>query len=137
MSEISLDALYMAVQAVDDALSDYRYAEETQSRLLLSVRDGAIQRFESAMDLSRKLILRVLKEKFALDDITANNKTFIREAARFGLIADAEAWMRHLAARNQTSHAYDAQLAAQVFEKIPAFLPDARDLLVRLNDAIA
>lgn len=137
MSEISLEALHLAVQAVEDALNDYHYAEETQPRLLLSVRDGAIQRFESAMDLSRKLILRVLKEKFALDDIAANNKTFIREGARFGLIADAEAWMRHLEARNRTSHTYDAQLAEQVFAKIPAFLPDARDLLVRLNDAIA
>lgn len=137
MSEISFEALRLAVKAMEEGLDDYRYAEETQSRLLLSVRDGAIQRFETAMDLSRKLILRVLKDKFALDDLTANNKTFIRESAKYGLIADAEAWMQHLEARNQTSHTYDAAIAHGVFSHIPAFLTDAKDLLERLHRVTA
>ena len=61
MSEISLEALHLAVKAVEDALDDYRYAAENQPRLLLSVRDGAIQRFEVAMDLTRQIVIRVLK----------------------------------------------------------------------------
>ena len=137
MSEIRLDALHLAVNAVEDALNDYHYAKENQPRLQLSVRDGAIQRFEVALDLSRQLIVRVLKEKFGLDDLTANNRTFIREAARYGLIADAEAWMRYLESRNQTSHTYDAPIAERVFSHIPAFLLDARNLLARLEDAVA
>ncbi len=136
MSEINLEALHLAVNAVTESLDDYRYAEETQSRLRLSVRDGAIQRFEVAMDLSRKMMLRILKDKFALGDATANNKTFIREAARYGLIADAESWMRHLDARNNTSHTYDAPMAARVFAEIPAFIPDAHDLLTRLQHVL-
>lgn len=131
-NELNFEALEKAIAALEDGLSEYE-----QYPQLLTVRDGVIQRFESAMDLSRKLILRVLKEKFGLDDMTANNKTFIREGARFGLIADAEAWMRHLEARDQASHTYDAHLAEQVFASIPSFLPDARDLPMRLKDAVA
>jgi nucleotidyltransferase substrate binding protein (TIGR01987 family) len=137
MSDINIDALRLAVDAVETALDDYQYAEDTKSRLLLSVRDGAIQRFEVALDLARKMILRVLKEKFGLDDVTANNKTFIREAAKYGLIADVEGWMNHLESRNRSSHTYDAPIPAQVFADIPNFLSNARDLLKRLEHVLA
>lgn len=136
MSEISLVALHLAVQAVDDALSDYRYAEETQSRLLLSVRDGAIQRFEVAMDLTRQLVIRVLKEKYAMDEASAK-KGWIREAAKLGMIADAEAWFGFLSARDRTSHTYDSIIAHEVFGQIDEFLDNARDLLKRLPSHVA
>ncbi|WP_407276514.1 nucleotidyltransferase substrate binding protein [Halothiobacillus sp. DCM-1] len=133
MSEsLSFDVLEKAIAALEEGLREHE-----QHPQLLTVRDGVIQRFEVAMDLSRKMILRVLKEKFALDDIAANNKTFIREGAKYGLIADAESWMRHLESRNKTSHTYDPPLAARVFAEIPAFIPDAQDLLKRLKNAIA
>jgi nucleotidyltransferase substrate binding protein (TIGR01987 family) len=137
MSELNIEALRLAVNAVDSALDDYQYAEATKSRLLLSVRDGAIQRFEVALDLARKMILRVLKEKFGLDDVAANNKTFIREAAKYGLIADVEGWLNHLESRNQSSHTYDAPIAEEVFADIPNFLSNARDLIKRLDHALA
>lgn len=130
--ELSLEALEKAITAVEEGLRD-----QAQYPQVLTVRDGVIQRFEVAMDLSRKMIIRVLKEKFALDDLVANNKTFIREGARFGLIADAEHWMGHLDARNNSSHTYDAVLAAKVFADVPQFLDDARDLLARLKNAVA
>lgn len=136
MSEISLEALHLAVQAVDDALSDYRYAEETQSRLLLSVRDGAIQRFEVTMDLTRQLVIRVLKEKYAMDEASAK-KGWIREAAKLGMIADAEAWFGFLTARDRTSHTYDSKTATEVFGQIDEFLHNARDLLKRLPSHVA
>lgn len=136
MSEISLEALHLAVQAVDDVLDDYRYAEETQSRLLLSVRDGAIQRFEVAMDLTRQLIIRVLKEKYAMDEASAK-RGWIREAAKLGMIADAEAWFGFLSARDRTSHTYDAKIATEVFGQIAEFLANVHDLLQRLPFHVA
>ncbi len=136
MSEISIEALHLAVQAVDDGLSDYHYAEETNSRLLLSVRDGAIQRFEVAMDLTRQLIIRILKEKYAMDEASAK-KGWIREAAKLGMIADAEEWFGFLSARDRTSHTYDGKTATEVFGQIPKFLSNARDLQQRLPIHVA
>ena len=132
MSELRFDALELAIAALEQGLDEHR-----QYPQLLTVRDGVIQRFEIVMDLSRKMIIRVLKDIMGLDDIIANNKTFIREGAKFGLIADAEAWMRYIESRNQTSHTYDAQIAEQVFSHVAAFLPDAKDLLERLRRAAA
>lgn len=136
MSEISLEGLLLAVQAVDDALDDYRFAEETQSRLLLSVRDGAIQRFEVAMDLTRQLVIRVLKEKYAMDEASAK-KGWIREAAKLGMIADAEAWFGFLSARDRSSHTYDSAIAQQVFDQIGEFLSNVRNLLQKMPAHVA
>jgi nucleotidyltransferase substrate binding protein (TIGR01987 family) len=126
MSELSFEALKLSIAALEQGL-----VEHEQYPQLLTVRDGVIQRFEIAMDVSRQLMIRVLKEVFFLDAASAQKDT-IREAAKFGLIADAEAWMGHLAARNRTSHTYDSEIADQVFAHIPSFLPDARDLFKRL-----
>lgn len=131
MSELSFKALELSIAALEQGL-----IEHEQYPQLLTVRDGVIQRFEIALDVSRQLMIRVLKEIFSLDAASAQKDT-IREAAKFGLIADAEAWMGHLAARNRTSHTYDSVIADQVFAHIPSFLPDARDLYKRLLRHVA
>ena len=136
MSEISLESLELAVTAVQQSLDDYRYAEETASRLRLSVRDGAIQRFEVAMDLARQLVIRVLKEKYNMNEANAK-KGWIREAAKLGIIADAEVWFGFLSARDRTSHTYDSVIANDVFGQIADFLNHARDLLQRLPSHVA
>lgn len=127
MTELSFAALELATATLEQGLKEHE-----QYPQLLTVRDGVIQRFEITMDVSRQLMIRVLKEVFSLDAASAQKDT-IREAAKFGLIADAEAWMGHLAARNRTSHTYDSEIAEQVFSHIPSFLPDAKDLLQRLR----
>lgn len=131
MSELSFEALELSIAALEQGL-----VEHEQYPQLLTVRDGVIQRFEITMDVSRQLMIRVLKDVFFLDAASAQKDT-IREAAKFGLIADAEAWMGHLAARNRTSYTYDSEIADQVFAHIPSFLPDARDLYKRLLPHVA
>jgi nucleotidyltransferase substrate binding protein (TIGR01987 family) len=127
MSDLSFEALELATAALEQGLKEHEEYPQ-----LLTVRDGVIQRFEIVMDVSRQLMIRVLKDVFFLDAASAQKDT-IREAAKYGLIADAEAWMGHLAARNRTSHTYDSEIAKQVFAHIPSFLPDAKDLLQRLR----
>ncbi len=131
MSEISLDALKLTIAALEQGLN-----EHDQYPQLLTLRDGVIQRFEIAMDVSRQLMVRVLKEVFFIEEANARKDTF-REAAKYGLIADVESWLEHLAARNRTSHTYDSAIADQVFAHIPSFLPDARDLYRRLQRYVA
>jgi nucleotidyltransferase substrate binding protein (TIGR01987 family) len=131
MTELSLEALKLVIAALEQGLS-----EHAQYPQLLTVRDGVIQRFEIAMDVSRQLLVRVLKEVFSIEEASAKKDTF-REAAKLGLIADAEAWLGHLAARNRTSHIYDSAIADQVFARVPLFLPDVRDLYRRLLRHVA
>jgi nucleotidyltransferase substrate binding protein (TIGR01987 family) len=131
MSRLSVEALQLAVAAVEQGLREHE-----QYPALLSIRDGVIQRFEIAMDLSWKLMHRALKEIYGVaEERVRTKKDIFREASSYGLVADAEAWLDHYDARNQTAHIYDADIAQQVFAHIPSFLPDARDLIGRLKDA--
>jgi len=129
--ELSFEALEKAIAVLEDGL-----LEHAQYPQLLTVRDGVIQRFEVAVDVSQKLTRRVLLDVFKMEPARVQKNT-AREAAAMGLIADAEAWIGHINARNETSHTYDSAKANQVFQSIPGFLPDARDLLARLKNAVA
>ena len=129
MSDLSFDALEQAIAAIEQGLT-----EHAQYPQLLTVRDGVIQRFEVALDVSQKLMKRVLREVYQMEPARIAKNT-AREAADIGLIADAEAWIGYIDARNDTSHTYNAEVAGCVFAQVPSFLADARDLLKRLNDA--
>lgn len=131
MAELNFDALKLSIAALEQGLE-----EHAQYPQLLTVRDGVIQRFEVAVDISQKLIRRVLQEVYQMEPARIA-KNAMREAAGMALIADAERWIGHVNARNETSHIYDASKANAVFECIPGFLPDARDLLQRLINATA
>lgn len=128
---ISLRALELSVKALEIGLQ-----EQAQYPHLLTVRDGVIQRFEIVIDTARQLLIRILKEDFFIEELPARKDT-VREAAKLGFIADAEAWMRHINARNRTSHTYDSVIAEQVFQHIQTFMPDARDLLKRMQNHVA
>ncbi|MEO5363640.1 MAG: nucleotidyltransferase substrate binding protein, partial [Magnetococcus sp. DMHC-8] len=103
---------------------------------VLTMRDGVIQRFEIAMDLSWKLLQRTLKDILTINPgLIRTKEDMFRVAAEYELIMNTERWLGHYEARNQTSHIYDANLAVQVFDRIASFLPDVRELVVRLKNA--
>ncbi|MBF0108507.1 MAG: nucleotidyltransferase substrate binding protein [Magnetococcales bacterium] len=130
MSRLSVEALERAVTALEDGLREY--AEHP----VLTMRDGVIQRFEIAMDLSWKLLQRTLKDILTINPGAIRTKEdMFRVAAEYELLTNTERWLGHYEARNQTSHIYDAGLAAQVFDRISSFLPDVRELVARLKDA--
>ena len=129
MAQLNLSVLEKAVQALADGFDEF-----SNYPFLLSSRDGVIQRFEIAMDLSWKLMLRVLRQHYQLEEQRIRaKKDIFREAAVVELISDAEAWIGHYEARNQSSHIYDAEIANRVFERAGEFLVDARELLQRLE----
>jgi nucleotidyltransferase substrate binding protein (TIGR01987 family) len=126
---LSFEALELAIAALEQGLREHE-----QYPQLFTVRDGVIQRFEIALDLSQKLMKRVLRDIYNLEPARIAKNT-AREAAEMGLIADTEAWIGHIDARNDTAHTYDTETAERVFNRVPLFLADARDLLMRLKNA--
>ena len=127
--ELSFEALELAIAALEQGLREHE-----QYPQLLTVRDGVIQRFQIALDVSQKLMKRVLRDIYKIEPARIAKNT-AREAAEMGLIADTEAWIGHIDARNDSAHTYDNEIAERVSQRIPIFLPDARDLLVRLKNA--
>lgn len=98
------------------------------------VRDATIQRFEYTYELAWKMIKRHLEWAEALDADSLTRKDLFREAARIGLIADAEVWFDYHAARNLTSHTYDEAKAEEVYAAARSFAAEARKLLSKLEE---
>lgn len=88
-----------------------------QSRELTDLeRQGLIQAFE----FTHELAWNVMKDYFAYQgqsDITGSRDA-IREAFDKGLITDGEGWMEMIRSRNQTAHAYNEQVAAEITQRV-------------------
>lgn len=101
------------------------------------MRDSAIQRFEYTFELAIKMIKRYFQEKGISDNpeaLTYND--LCRMAAEAELIGDSVPWFDFRDARNKTSHAYDENLAEEVYRVIPSFLPHAKTLLQNLKSRV-
>lgn len=110
-----------------------RYLADTSDE---QIRDGLIQRFELAYDLSAKMLRRALAATADvpehIDQMTF--PTLIRSANEQDLLLGSwPDWHGYRSMRNITSHTYDEAKAKEVVEGIPAFLEEARALLERLQ----
>jgi nucleotidyltransferase substrate binding protein (TIGR01987 family) len=131
MSQLHFDHFEKALLTLDIGLN--RHALAPDDELL---RDGVIQRFEYYMDLAWKLIQRYLKSELQIDEsYIRSQKDLFREAAKMAFIADAEKWISHYNARNETSHSYNPITAREVFEQATRFFPDAMALLKFFKNA--
>jgi nucleotidyltransferase substrate binding protein (TIGR01987 family) len=101
----------------------------------LLARDGCIQRFEYTYELCVKFLRRQLEEMAdSPGDVDAlGYKDMLRLGVERGLVNDAVPWFGFRELRNITSHAYDPEKAAQVFQGIPAFLTHAQALAAQLT----
>lgn len=99
-------------------------------------RDGVLQRFEYSHELVLKFIRRALETIYGdnVDQMAYND--VLRTAAERGLIDEVDRWFEYRAARNKTSHTYDAQIAEAVYVSVRPFLTDAREFLYRLSERI-
>lgn len=99
-----------AVSRLREALEDYR------STPLSSVRDGVIQRFEFCAELAWKTMREYLLDQ-GYTEINSP-KAVIRQAFAYGMIEDADGWVRLMNDRNLTSHVYDEKTAEEIFRRI-------------------
>lgn len=100
------------------------------------LRDACIQRFEYTFELCWKMLKRQLE--LELPNPTEvdgySYRQLFRIAAERGLVQNVEAWFDYRERRNITSHTYDEEKAAKVFEALPAFAGHAEELLSSLKE---
>lgn len=104
-----------------------------QSRELSELeRQGLIQAFE----FTHELAWNVMKDYFAYQGNTAitGSRDAIRESFEKGLIEDGEGWMEMIRSRNQTAHAYNEKVAAEIADRvINRYRPLFRQFLQRME----
>lgn len=111
----NLEQLEKATRALKEAL-DQPYSD--------IVRDATIQRFEFCVELSWKVLKKIMGTS------SVAPKTIVREAAQQGLISDPELWLQFIDARNLTSHTYNEDTAKEVYEWVQKFYPALQNELL-------
>jgi len=117
---LNIAPLINATNALQEAL------KEAQTQL---EQDSAIQRFEFTYELLWKTLKKILSFK----GIDANNpRDVFREAAKNKLIDHPQFWFGVIRKRNLTTHIYNQEIAADIFE----FLPEFETHLVKVLETI-
>jgi nucleotidyltransferase substrate binding protein (TIGR01987 family) len=128
---LDISLLGHAVQRLREGLARYKREPSDDQ-----IRDGLIQRFEFTYELSHKTLRRYLREIAGSPDfVTAMSfADLIRAGNAAGLLhSEWPAWRRFREIRTRTSHAYDAKVAAEVVDEIPAFLSEVEHLYAELQ----
>jgi nucleotidyltransferase substrate binding protein (TIGR01987 family) len=133
--KLDITSLGNAVRRLREGLARHRREPADEQ-----VRDGLIQRFEFTYELSHKMLRRYLKEAAASPEDVEQMPfaDLIRTGNAHGLLrGDWPAWRRFREMRARTSYTYDAAVAAQVAQAIPAFLEEAEHLYAELRRRLA
>jgi nucleotidyltransferase substrate binding protein (TIGR01987 family) len=101
-----------AVHRLEEAVEAYKSPDPGDV-----IRDGMIQRFEFTYELAWKTIKEYLEDIGIVD--RNSPKAVIREAYAQKLITNEQVWLLMLNDRNQTSHVYKEEVAAEISTRIP------------------
>jgi len=128
-----LESLRDAIGQLDRAVGVY--AEDPNVEF---IRDALIARFTFTFAQSITTLGRYLESVYCLPDARVMSpRRLLRRAARLAVIADCEAWLRHVENRNRVAHAYLESMAIMVADGAAAFAADARALLVAMERELA
>ena len=130
---LDLTALQKVCFSLEEAVADacdkdfINGLSDSQKKLIIA---GVIQNFEFTYELSWKFIKRWLSGNLGsiqVDGVT--RRELFRLAAEHQLIKDVDEWMFYHAARSQTSHIYDENIAQEIFNASKQFSHLATRLL--------
>ncbi len=123
----SVQQALTALARLEEALTLPEPAEPVMAGLR---RDAVIQRFECTYERLWKAFRRVhLTRGIAPESVRRAYEVFL-EAGAAGWLQDRLVWERMIADRNATSHEYDRERAAGVYQRIVVdYYPQMRDAL--------
>lgn len=107
------DALLGQLQETNERLREVLALHNQKDNV---VRDSAIQRFGFTVDLAWRLIRAELMEYHKVTCTSPGE--CLREAFRQGIVADDIYWLKMIDMRNQTSHAYNQDMAERIYREL-------------------
>ncbi len=78
---------------------------------------GLVGLYRFCFDASLKLLKEVLSDHGYEESATGSPKTILKTAYSAGMIDDEDKWLKALAARNNVSHAYNREIAADIIKE--------------------
>ncbi|WP_391207732.1 nucleotidyltransferase substrate binding protein [Psychrobacillus sp. L4] len=118
----SFTNLKKALGRLEEALN-----ENQENSLIV---DGTIQRFEFTIEIYWKMLKRLLLS----EGIEAKTpRETLKEAYQVGWLQNEQAWLQMLKDRNETSHAYDEDMARNILQNIIRYFPEMKTTFQNLE----
>ena len=118
----SFENLERALNRLEEALN-----ENQENSLIV---DGTILRFKLTIDVYWKTLKRLL----AREGIEAKTpRETLKEAYQVGWLQNEQAWLQMLKDRNETSHAYDEEMARKILQNIVHYFPEMKNTFQKLK----
>lgn len=118
----SFENLKKALNRLEEALN-----ENQENSLIV---DGTIQRFEFTIEIYWKMLKRLLLS----EGIEAKTpRETLKEAYSVGWLQNEQAWLQMLKDRNETSHAYDEEMARNILKNIVGYFPEMKNTFNKLE----
>ena len=135
---LNTEHLGRCIRTLEGALNMLKQCEPESTEYEI-YRNAAIKGFELTLEISGKLLKKVLKPYFAAPK-TVDRLTFkdiFRHAAKHGILGteEVERWFDYRDNRNVTAHDYDEGFAEETLALLPAFVVDAKNLREKLDRA--
>jgi nucleotidyltransferase substrate binding protein (TIGR01987 family) len=133
--QLDFSALNRAIQELEKSLNFANSELAEDGEIFKQFRNSVIQCFEFTYELSHKMLKRYLKEISASPEIieTATFAEIIRTGNEKGLLrSNWLRWKVYRQARNDSSHTYNEDKAADVYGIANEFLEEARYLYQNL-----
>lgn len=132
---MSLQKLYLA--PLENALArlEEGYLRYQTDLSDIQIRDGLVQRYKFAYEISHKMLKRYLEVNSPNPEIFDSMafSDLIRSANEQGLLlSDWTQWKTYREMRAKTSHTYEEAVALEVVSVIPTFIAEAKALLFEL-----
>ena len=95
--------------------------------------DSCVKRFEYTLETTIKLMKRILKQIYFIDEkeLTVNN--IFRLMDGYGFITSWENWRKYYQHRNNTAHEYNLNKSKDVISMITPFINDIDILISNLS----
>lgn len=133
--KLDFSALGNAITELEKSLNFANSDMAEDEEVFKQFRNSVIQCFEFTYELSHKMLKRYLKETSPSPESleTATFAEVIRTGSEKGLLrSDWSRWKTYRQARNDSSHTYNEDKAADVYAIASDFLEEARYLYAQL-----
>ncbi len=125
--EIDITNLKSAFQTLKSSIKTLE--ENKTCDFVDMLEDSCIKRFEYTLEISRKIMKRILKKIYGKseEELTVNNTFRFMQGYKF--IPNWESWKNYYEKRNNTAHEYNLEKSRILIKIIPDFIEDT-DILI-------
>lgn len=133
-SEFDISNLKKCIDTLKTCSNDYKNINDVKMREYIA--DACVKRFEYTVEISWKLMKRYLKLEYGKEDKELTMNNIFRLMEGYGFIKSWESWKYYYEKRNNTSHEYNKEKAADILKITEKLYEDAEFLYKKFSESM-